>query len=115
MKKIDTEKTYKIKWKNEEAKNNAWVHIHSIGPEIMPNFPSDTTETIKKERDTLRKVIGIIYQCMTLYEDVEKHGWAHGCFLDAFRTQYCAPEMLNYIDWEPMTPEDYIAHGWEPR
>lgn len=75
LRNFDRDKTYTIEWKNDEAKNRYWIHMHcrlveSHGPGDVPDY---------------KRRCNVVYQLMSLYDDVDRFGEAYGGWLNEIK------------------------------
>lgn len=81
--------TYKVDFKDDDAKRNYWTHMHCI---LVDSFGPD-----------YKKRCGVVYQLMSLYEDiehlyedVEHFGKAYGGFLNYIKE--LSPQALKFLE-----------------
>lgn len=113
MKKIDTQNTYKIRFKDEESRKCAWNHIQCMLVKIQEQTrPGRAEITIEERMKNIHDTAGRVYQLMTLYNEILQLGWAYGGFLAACYEG--DKDFFKYIDYEPMTEEE-IEERWDEK
>ncbi len=74
--------TYKVDFKDNDAKSNYWIHMHCI---LADSFgPPD-----------YKKKCGVVFQLMSLYGDIEHFGEAYGGFLNYIKE--LSPQALKFL------------------